>query len=177
MKTELRGRQIIAMGMENVVLRPASDDLNIVLKVSRPFNYLSMVGGSQAEVLRQELKEAQTLVADTQIRIPRTLIYEGRERRMLGIRTKGYVIGQEYIAEDRTVVDVEKHLSDQKLPSLVDEYTHEPRNFIASGGFVYWIDPTNGTIGRVLKNTGIMKLEDYRKLRRRLSRLIRFFGL
>lgn len=178
MKTECSNRrEIISKGMENIVLRPATRSPNIVLKIPRIVNYLSMLGRDQAEVLRQELAEAYALVDKTTVRIPKTIVISGKERWMLGIKTRGYVIGQRYIEEDGTVPDMANHLSGQGLNSLVDEYKHEPRNFVSNSGIVYWIDPTKGTAGRVLDDTKMMKLETYRRIRRKLSRLIRFVGM
>lgn len=169
-----RGRPVIAQGIENTVMRGERD---LVLKVPRPFNCLSMIGRNPVEVLRQELAEAQELIEGTKVIIPRTMILTGRKRIVPGIHIKTYVIGQKYVEEDGTILNPQQHLADQGLDTLVEEHKHEPRNFISDNGVLYWIDPTRGTVGRILETTKIMKLETYRKLRRKLSKIIRFFGL
>lgn len=169
--------QVLSEGIENTVLRPVSGVPNIVLKIPRPLNYLSMLGRDQAGVLRQELGEAKTLVEGTAIQIPSTVIRDGTERSILGLKTRSYLIRQQYVEEDGTVSDVEGHLSQQGLPTLVDEYKHEPRNFVSNSGVVYWIDPFKGTAGRVLEDTKIMKLETYRRVRKKLSKVIRLLGM
>lgn len=171
------GRQIIAKGMENIVLGPVARNSEIVIKVSRPANYLSMIGRDQAAVLRKELNEAQALVEGTNVQIPRTVIHYGKELKVLGLKTKGYVIGQRFIQEDHSVASVGDYLSQQGLTSLVHEHKHEPNNFVTHNSVVYWIDPTKGTVGRVLEDLHIMKLETYRKVRQRFSKVIRFIGL
>lgn len=171
-----RGRPILSQGMENIVLRGKSDS---VLKISRPFNSISMImaGRNQADVLREELAEARALVSGTSVRIPRTIILSGKERNILGMHTKPYVMGQRYVEEDETVSNIQSHLAEQGLDTLVEEYRHEPRNFISNNGTVYWVDPTKGTVGRMLETTKLMKLETYRKIRRKFSKLIRAVGL
>ena len=176
-KEVCREREVIAQGMEHSVLRPLSRKPDIVLKVPRPFDYLTMLGQNRAAVLRQERAEALALLEGTDVKIPETFIY-GNEKKIAGVfTTNGYVIGQRYVEEDKSVSDIATHLADQGLHTLVDEYVHEPRNFVSHGGIVYWVDPTKGTIGRFLESRKLMKVETYRKIRRRLSKVIRFFGL
>ena len=102
----------------------------------------------------------------------------GVNKNLLGvIPVRRYVIGQRYIQEDGSVQEVQERLANNGLRSLVDEYKHEPRNFITQDGIIYWVDPTRGTVGRILERTRIMKVDTYRKIRRRFSKVIRFFGL
>ncbi len=172
------GRQVFSEGMEHVVLRPRSGNPNFLLKQSRWLNAFLMIGRDQAVILRQEFAESQSLLEGTGVAIPRTHIIKTKERKILGIPVRGYVMGQEYIRkDDNSIPDPREHLSRKGLTSLVDEHKHEPRNFIGNGGVLYWIDPTKGTIGRLLENTKIMKLETYRKVRVKLSKVIRFVGL
>jgi hypothetical protein len=172
-----RPREVIAQGMEHNVLRPASGRPDIVVKTPRPFNTLSMVGRDPAQVLRQELREARESVHGTEVQVPRTMIL-GINKSVLGvIPVRRYVIGQRYIQEDESVPDVQGKLTNNGLNSLVDEHKHEPRNFITQNGIIYWVDPTRGTVGRILERTRVMKLDTYRRIRRRFSKVIRFFGL
>lgn len=171
-------RQLLSSGIEHTVLLSTLRlSLSVVLKKPNCFNYVSMVGKDRAAVLRQELSQAKELIKDTDVQIPRTLIYGVNGRFLYIFPTKGYIIGQEYIEEDGSVPNMQEHLQNQGLVSLVDEYIHEPRNFISRGGIVYWIDPTRGTMGRILESMDIMSLITYRRVRRRMSKVIRFLGL
>jgi|SRR3989344_74059 len=171
----LNGREVVAVGMEHVVVRPRCENPE-VLKKSRLFNSFSFWPKDPREILRQELRDAQSLVSGTNLAIPRTQIY-GVDRDFFGFKINGFVVRQDFIEEDGSVSDVQKYLADQNLDSLVEELRHEPRNFISRKGIVYWVDPTRGTIGRMLERLGVMKVERYRKIRRRMSKVIRFFGL
>jgi len=170
-------RQFMSQGIEHDVFRPRLGESNEVLKVSRLFNYVSMVGQDRVLVLRQELADSQRLLQGTDIKIPRTLIYRFSKKLFGTFAVNGYVIRQEYVDDDGSVVDVQKRLASQGLTSLVEEYRHEPGNFVASKGILYWVDPTKGTVGRFLESLGVMNLETYRIIRRKSSKLIRFFGL
>jgi len=167
----LEGRPVrreIAHGMEHVVFDSVLFK-DVVLKVSRQCNLLSMMGRNPAGVLRRELINQQRLVEGTTVVIPTTRIFDR------GV--KGYVVAQEHICEDGSVVDIQGYLEGQGLDTLVDEYLHEPRNFISFRGRVYLIDPTKGTVGRILEDLHIMKLTSYRRVRRKLSGIIRAIGL
>jgi len=177
MEKEIDGRRVL-IGMEHRVFQYPPNKPNIDIKISRPFNYLLMLGQDQAAVLHKELLEARELVEGTKVRIPGTLIYETKERNIAGkVPTRGYIMVQHHVQEDKSVLDIATHLADQGLHTLVDEYVHEPRNFVSYGGIVYWVDPTKGIFGRFLESRKLMKVETYRKIRRRLSRVYRFFGL
>jgi hypothetical protein len=169
-----RGRQKISQGAEHFVLRPILHETDIVLKIATPLNYLFMLGADQAEIIRQELVEAQGLVNGTNLKIPRTHIMAGERLSVLGTNTRGYVVGQKYIEEDESVPDIGTFLANEGLTSLIDEYKYEPHNFISNKGVVYWVDPTKGLAGRFLEHMKIMKLEDYRKLRLQMGKIIRY---
>lgn len=173
-ETHQRNRELIGRGIEHNVYK-ARLGKSAVLKISRFFNRLSL-GINPAPVIRQEREKAQALISNTDVRIPRTLIISF-DAKVLGVPVKRYVMGQQYIQDDGSVMDIGRHLAGQGLDTLVDEYVHEPRNFKSHKGVVYWVDPTKGTIGRVLETTGVTSLQRYRKIRRKLSKVIRFFGL
>lgn len=172
-KEAFGGRAFVGRGIEHDVYRGRNG--KTVLKVLRPFNRLSL-GQDPTLVLRGELKEAHALVGSTSVQIPRTLIV-GFDTNVMGVPVKGCVIGQEYIEDDASVLDIGRHLQRQGLDGLVDEYVYEPRNFKSRGGVVYWVDPTRGVGGRILEAIGIMRLQTYRRVKRKLKQAIRSFGL
>lgn len=169
-------REFFSQGIEHDVFWPRLGRSE-VLKVSRLFNYVSMVGQDRVLVLRQELVDSQRLLQGTDIKIPRTLIYRFNSKLFGLFPVNGYVIRQEYIEGDGSVANVQSYLARQGLTSLVEEYRHEPGNFVARKGVLYWVDPTRGTVGRILESLGLMDLDTYRVIRRKSSKLIRFFGL
>lgn len=164
-----KDRTLLGRGMEHEVYLPSRQNGH-VLKVPRGRNLVSIFPEKAVPMIRQELKNAEELVSGTRIRIPDTQVFKMPSR-------LGYVIKQERIEEDHSVPDVESHLKSQNLQTLVDEFKHEPKNFISSQGTVYWIDPTRGTMGRILERMHVMNIESYRRLRRRASKIIRAVGL
>lgn len=173
MKSE-QGRQMLSNGMEHRVF--ISNNNSIVLKRPRPLTYLSFLGRNPSSVIRNELVEAQESLNETNVQIPRTLIYSSNNKRF-GMILESYVIGQSFIEEDRSIINPENHLKEQGLDSLVEEYKHEPRNFISNNGILYWIDPTKGIIGRILERMHLMTLKDYRKLRTKIGKFFKTIGL
>jgi hypothetical protein len=179
------GRERVTTGMEHVVVRPArlacqtegQDRRAEVLKISRPFNRLTLSFGDPVEILREELGVCQKLVEETCVRIPKTQIYRTNSVCFGRFVVRSYVIRQDYVEEDGSVSNIREVLQQQGLVTLLDEYDHEPGNFVGNGGSVYWVDPTRGMVGRLLERTGKMRIEDYRRLRRRWSGVIRLFGL
>ncbi len=162
-------RELIARGMEHRVWKSKKGNPDIVLKTPRLANHLSLLGFDPASKMRQELAEAKVSLTNTDIRIPRTLIYGVSKRIIANLRIASYVIGQKHIREDGSIHNHQGHLESQGLPSLVQECKHEPKNFISEKGTLYWVDPTRGMMGRVLERTGLIKLEDYRKFRAKHS--------
>lgn len=171
---------MIAKGLEFAVYprlnydgRPIAD----VLKIPRIFNRASFLFGDSAEILRSELVGAKRLVEGTGVTIPETTIYRINGKLMRFFPVSSVVVRQTFIQEDRSIPDMLKYLTEEGFNSLAEEYRHEPRNFISHDRRAYWVDPARGVMGRILERTGLMSLEDYRRIRRRMSKAIRFLGL
>lgn len=161
-----RQRIVIGEGKEHTVLK--KPDSNIVLKTPKPIHMFLMFGRDRAETLRQELAEAQRLIENTEVKIPRTLIYSTHEFKIAGIRTSGYVIGQKFVKEDGSIEDIKAHLEKYNNSKLINIFNTEHQNFISNKGVLYWIDPTRGIVGRLLENMKIMKSSTYRSIRHKV---------
>lgn len=175
MEKHIARRLIMAKGMEHIVLSPLKTD-KYVIKVPRILNRLSFWPYDPVSIIREELDEARKLVKDTRVQIPRTNIHPGISEQF-GNPYTGYVIRQHRIIEDQSVSDIQKYLEEEKLSSLVEEFKHEPRNFISNEGSVYWVDPTKGFMGRVFERSRVMDLNKWRKIKVFLHKPIRLIGL
>lgn len=175
METVKSGRKVMAQGMEHIVMFPQKTD-RYVIKIPRKLNRISFWPRNPVESLRKELSEAQQLVEGTRVKIPRTHIH-GRKFNWPNHPFPGYIIRQENILEDQSIPDIGEFLEQENLDSLVQEYRHEPRNFISHCDYVYWIDPTKGLMGRVFERTKVMDIERWRNIRMRLHKPIRKLGL
>ncbi len=198
-------------GMEHRAFMTA--DGKRVVKFTRRFHRWTLMLQNKAETMQEELDDSICLVKDTEIKIPKTeivacgdndyLVYQDFVRDDESVGDVGlYLLRQvinsfELAVEDEefedgsrevVVTDVDAFNKSKRISSLVDEYVHEPKNFIPNGSKVWWIDPTEAPIARMLKRISRMKIlrritrggmgiEQYRSVRRRLSKLIRLVDL
>ena len=167
MRNGHKEREIAGEGLEHNILWPSTGNRRQVLKVPRRLNSLMMLRLKSADTIREEVRQARELIHGTEVKIPRTKVH----------RINGsYVMRQDWIDEDQSVPDVANYLREQGLETLVDEYKHEPLNFVAKEGVVYWVDPTKGVAGRVLDRIplSLVNSHNWRKAKVLLSKPIRF---
>ncbi len=134
-------RQFIGRGAEHIAFR-SSIRPDLVIKAPYWLNALSLrFHKNPAELIRQELKEASTLVEGTNIVIPETHVFSSKS---------GYIIAQKYIEEDYSL---DKAAVLDSLDVTRFKFRRYSPNFISNGGILYWVDPTKPPLHRLLTRT------------------------
>jgi hypothetical protein len=154
--------EFVGRGHDHIVRRSPYNPHRL-LKKPRFLNNLNLfLTGMGAGDIKQELDYAEKVVENSPIRIPKTRVIK---------RGFGYLMIQDEVIEDKSISDIGEIINAAGIQLIIDKFWEDPVNFKVSGGNVFWIDPTRGSISRTITRLHLMPYEKWVRLRVSLEKL------
>jgi hypothetical protein len=153
--------EFIGQGHDHLVYRSPYNPTRFFKKPRFINNLTLFLSGMKVEDIQKELDQAQSLLESTPIKIPNTRIV----KKGAGFRIfQSYRMFQDQVIEDQSIPDMEETIRLTGISLMIDKYWEDPRNFKSSGGHIYWIDPTRGSVSRsITRWFGISHEENVRR--------------